>query len=130
MGQRSKSAISEHCHAAYQSKGNHECSNIVANILPADCHPLTLGFGSKGYYFTFSEYGHVAYQIKEGSQMQQHCSKYFARRHPYPGDVIKRSKINFFRTWSCCLSVKRNNEMQQHGHNMVEIVQLSLVLLN
>ena len=30
----------EHGHVAYQIKGNQECSNMVANILPADPPPL------------------------------------------------------------------------------------------
>ena len=34
-----KSAFSEHGHVAYQIKENHECSNIVAYILPADPIP-------------------------------------------------------------------------------------------
>ena len=29
------STLSEHDHVAYQINGNHECSNMVANILPA-----------------------------------------------------------------------------------------------
>ena len=37
--------FSEHGHVAYQIKENHECSNMVANILPAD----------------LSEHDHVAY---------------------------------------------------------------------
>ena len=32
------STFSEHGHVAYQTKGYRECSNMVANILPAD-HP-------------------------------------------------------------------------------------------
>ena len=40
-------------HLGYQIKWNHECSNMIANIMPAD--PPTLGG---------SEHGHVAYQIK------------------------------------------------------------------
>ena len=30
------STFSEHGHVAYKIKGNHKCSNMVANILPAD----------------------------------------------------------------------------------------------
>ena len=60
---RSKFNFSEHGHVAYQIKENRECSNIVANILPADPPP-----------------------------------------YPDPGDVVNRSKFNFFRTWSCCIS--------------------------
>ena len=41
-----KSTCSEHGRVEYRIKGNHKCSSVVANILPADTH------------------GHVAYQIK------------------------------------------------------------------
>ena len=30
------STFSEQCHVAYQIKGNHQCSSMVANDLPAD----------------------------------------------------------------------------------------------
>ena len=33
------STFSEQCHVAYQIKENHECSNMVANILQADPRP-------------------------------------------------------------------------------------------
>ena len=80
--------------------------------------PRTLGMGSIGQNSTFSEYSHVAYQIKENHKMQQHGSKYFARRHPTTlGDGVKRSKLNFFRTWSSCIVIKkRESRMQQHEH--------------
>ena len=51
-------------------KENHECSNVVANILPADpppppTHP-SLWMGSVGKKIVFfSVHGHVTYQIKE-----------------------------------------------------------------
>ena len=35
------STFSEHGHVAYQVKWNHNCSNMVANILLTDPHPLT-----------------------------------------------------------------------------------------
>ena len=56
----------EHGHVAYQNKGNHKCTNMVANILPTEppYTPTTLGMRSIGQNSTFSEYGHVAYQIK------------------------------------------------------------------
>ena len=48
-------------------------------------HPLTQGLGSKGRNSTFlSEHCHVACQIKGNHEMQQHSSKYFARRPPPP----------------------------------------------
>ena len=43
------------------------------------------------------------------SQLQQHGCRYFAQR-PHPpqppdhGGGIKRSKFNFFRAWSGCIS--------------------------
>ena len=106
------STLSEHGHVAYQIKRNHECSNMVANILLADApsppppppppppHP-------KGQNSTISEYGHVAYQIKQ----KHECSSMVANilpadppppppQTPDPGDGVNRSKVNFFRTWS------------------------------
>ena len=53
-------------------KGNDACINMVANALPID--PL-LGVGSKRQNSTFSEHGHVAYQMKrndECSNIQTH----------------------------------------------------------
>ena len=41
---------------------------MVANILHADPPQLTLGVGSKDQNSTFSEHGHVAYQIKENHE--------------------------------------------------------------
>ena len=66
-------------------KGITKCSNIVANILPAD-PPPPLGslMESIGQNSVFSEHGQVAYQIKGNHEMQQHGSKYFARRPPPP----------------------------------------------
>ena len=54
--------------------------------------PTTLGIGSKGQNSTFSEHGHVAYNIKGNLEMQQHSSKYFACRPPTPdpGDGVNR----------------------------------------
>ena len=58
--------ISEHGHLAYQIKENHECSNMVANILLADHIPSpTLVMGLVGQNSTFLEHGHLAYQNKE-----------------------------------------------------------------
>ena len=46
-----------------------KCSNMVANILPTDTPhaPDRRGIGSIGQKSTFSEHGHVAYQIKRDS---------------------------------------------------------------
>ena len=61
---RSTFNFSKHGHVAYQIKENHECSIMVANSLPSDTTPLTLGMGSICQNSTFSEHGHVAYHIK------------------------------------------------------------------
>ena len=67
---------------------------MIANILPTDSFPPTIGIGSIGQIITFSEQGHVEYQIKGNHKMQQHGRKYFARRplphHPTTlGDGLK-----------------------------------------
>ena len=51
------STLLGHGNAVYQINGNHKCSNMVANILPADPHPPppTLGWAR--------EHGHVAYKL-------------------------------------------------------------------
>ena len=72
--------FSEYGHFANQIKENHECSKIVANILPVDS-PDPWDWVSRSK-FNFSEHGPVAYQIKKKSRMQQHSSKYFAHRQP------------------------------------------------
>ena len=81
-----------------------KCSIMVANILSADG---ALVIGSKGQKSTFSEHGHVAYQINAITK----CNKMVANIMPadplspmIQGDGVNRSKSNFFRTWSCCIS--------------------------
>ena len=90
-GQKVKVQLfSEQCHVVYQIKGNQECSNMVANVLPADTpharthartyarthththacthadthtHTHNHGHGANRSKFNFLEHGHVAYQI-------------------------------------------------------------------
>ena len=94
-------------HVVYQIKWNHECSNVVASILPPESHPLTQGIGSKGQLSSFPEC-HVAYQIKGNQVCSNMVANIFSRRPPPTplplGDRVKRSNFNFFRTWSCCIS--------------------------
>ena len=78
MGSKGQnSTFSEHGHVAYQIKDNHECSNMVANILPSDHHtptpPPPLRMGSSGEKSIFRTWNH---------EMQQYCSKCFAGRPP------------------------------------------------
>ena len=53
-----------------------------SKYLPADPLPHSPRDGTIDQNSTFSEHGHVAYIIKWNHEMQQHGSKYFARRPP------------------------------------------------
>ena len=81
-----------------------KCSNMVPNILPTTPPPPTMPLTpSIGQHSTFSEHGHVSYQIKG-----QHGNRYFSHKPLDPGGWFNRSKFNFFRTWSCCITDKGN----------------------
>ena len=67
---------------------------MIANILHAYPSPIALGDGSK---LTFSEHGHVAYQIKGN----HNCNNLVANlkpSDPLPHQTlwVKKSKFNFF----------------------------------
>ena len=79
------STFSEHGHVAYQIKWNHDCSNMVANILPTDPPPpMTLGDGLKGQNSTFAEHGHVAYQTKGHHDCSNMVANILPAQHPTP----------------------------------------------
>ena len=68
MGSGQNSAFTEHHQVMLymKLKENQDCSNMLANILPADLtypHPPDPGDGVSRLKFTFLEHGHVAYQI-------------------------------------------------------------------
>ena len=88
------STFSEHGCVAYQIKGNHRCSNMLANILPTFCpqtpNHLTLGVESKGQNSTFSEHGHVAYQIKGMEPRAPYKHIFSPYTHMQPIGWIKR----------------------------------------
>ena len=93
------STFLEHGRVAYQIKENQECSNRVTNILPAD--PCTPPYDprdgvnrSKCNFFRIWEYGPVAFQIRGNHEMQQHGSKYFACRPPYPPMTLGMGSID------------------------------------
>ena len=67
---------------------------MVANILPADTP--TLGMESVGQNPTFSEHGHVAYQMKENHECRNMVANILPTDTPDPGDRVNRSKFNFF----------------------------------
>ena len=99
-GQKVKnSTFSEHGHIAYNIKGNHKCSNMVANILPAAPHPSP-DPRVKRSNLTFAEHDHVAYQIKGNPE----CSSMVANNLPAAPLYPQKVKIQLFRTWSCCTS--------------------------
>ena len=78
--------FSEHDHVAYQIKGNHKCSNTVANILPADPPPPRT-LGAKRIYFTFLEHGHFAYQIGGNPECKTQLQLFCPQTPPHdPGD--------------------------------------------
>ena len=101
------STFAEHGHVAYHIKGNHECGNMISNILSVDPPPPPPPDPRDGVIRSkvfFSEHGHVAYQMKWNHEMQRHGTKCFTNRTPSPHDPRNGVKFNFVRTWSCCRS--------------------------
>ena len=90
-GQKVKnSTLLEHGHIAYNIKGNHKCSNMVANILPAAPHPSP-DPRVKRSNLTFAEHDHVAYQIKGNCE----CSSMVANILP-AAPLYPQVKIQLF----------------------------------
>ena len=81
---------------------------------------FNLEMGSKGQNSTFSEL--VTLHIKENHACSNIIANIFLAdtptHHP-PGDGVNRSKFNFFRAWSCCISNSRQSRMQQHGYGSI-----------
>ena len=128
--------FSEHGHVAYQINENHECSNMVANILPADPLPAvhhpprppppppSLGMGPIGQNATISEHGHVAYQINGIMK----CSSMVANilpadpTHPHPFDPgvgVKRSKLSFSEHGHVAYQIKEDHECSNMVANIL-----------
>ena len=59
--------------------------------------PLTKGMGPEGKNSTFSEHGHVAYQIKENQEYNNMVANILLADTPDPGDWLCWSKFNYFR---------------------------------
>ena len=57
---------------------------MIANILPADPLPPTLGMGSVGQNSTSSEHGRVAYQIKENQECRNIVANILPAEPPSP----------------------------------------------
>ena len=99
----------EHGHVAYPIKWNHECSNMVANILPA-------GVGSKCQNSTFLEHGHVAYQIKlncECSKMQAHILSLHTTLNLWDG--IKGQSNFFSESSHVAYQIRREWSIDHHA---------------
>ena len=68
---------------------DHECTYMVANILPADPH-ATLGMRSKGRNSTILEYGHMAYKINGISRYSNMVPIFFSQTpHLTLGSKVK-----------------------------------------
>ena len=96
---RSKFTFLEQYHVAYQIKGNHECSIMVAYILPADPTP-PLWVGVKRSNSSFSEHGHVANQIKGNHK----CSNIVANILPADTPILGMR------------SIVQTSTFSEHGH--------------
>ena len=83
---------------------------------------------SKGQNSTFSEHGHVAYQIKGNHKCSNIVVNIFPK-HPNPGDGSIGQVSTFSEHGHFAYQINGNHEMQQHGRNMVEIVQVSLFFI-
>ena len=91
---RSKVTFFRTWSSTYQIKGNDKCSNMVANILPADPSKPPIpdpGDGVKKSKFKFFQNMFLLHIKLKGitdtatwSRIQQHGSKYLARRTPPP----------------------------------------------
>ena len=77
----------------------------------------TLGYGIKRSKFNFFSTWPCCVSNLRESRLQQHGSKYFARRHPHPRPVLgvwSNVKIQLFQNM-VMLHIKKGSQMQQHG---------------
>ena len=85
-----------------------------------------------GQNSTLSEHGHVLYQIKGDPEYSNIVANILpAHLSPRPlgmGSIGRKS--TFSEHGHVAYQIKRNHEMQQHGRNMVERLQVSIFLLN
>ena len=114
---RSIFILSEYGRDAYQIKGNDTSCNMEANIFTRWPHTPKQPWGVVNIQLYQNN---VMLQIKLiAIRNEAKCSKYFARRPPTPlppsTTLGVGLKINFFGTWSCCISIKRISRILQHG---------------
>ena len=77
----------------------------------------TLGMGSVRQNSTFSEHGHVTYQIKENQKCSNTVATIFPAHPlpPDPGNGANMSKFTFSEHGHVAYQIKGNHSMQQHG---------------
>ena len=93
---------------------------MVANILPADPYPTTppptLGIKQLGQRSTFSEHGHVIYQITDNHKCRNMVANILPAVIPDPGDWVNRLRFNFSEYGHGAYQIKENHKYS----NMVE----------
>ena len=126
MGSKGQnSTFSEHELVAFQIKENHECNNMVANVLPAVPRPDP-GVGVKRLKFNFQKMVMLHIELKK-SQIQQHVCKYFARRSPSTlgmGSVGQTS--TFSEHGHVAYQIKGNHEFNNMVANILHAYPMTL----
>ena len=105
------------CHVAYHIKWNHACSNIVANILPADPNPPpTLEGGVKMSKFNFFRTWSCGISNLMESRMQQHASTYSVLTHTLDRLVGSKVKTIFVSESShVAYQIRRGLSIEHHA---------------
>ena len=107
---------------AYQIKENHECSNKVAKIVPAES-PLDPGDGVNMSKFIFLEHGYVAYQINGFMRCSNIVANVLPTDPPPPslttlGDGVKSSNPTFSENGHVAYQMHWNHECSNMGANI------------
>ena len=85
-------------------------------IFPTQTLPPPMTLGVKSQNSTCSKHCHVAYQI-QGNHKGSNMVANSLHLDPTPPHTHRSwgSKVNFFRTMSCCILNYRESRMHQHG---------------
>ena len=121
---------------SYQTEYILEFRNMAANILPTYLlpTPLELGYGVKGQKVKIQLIENMVTLHMKSNRIEKAATcKYFGGKSPPPAPLNLWSKVNLFRTWSCCISNLRESQMKQrcskyftrrprpHGHVAYQI---------
>ena len=90
------STFSKHGHVAYRIKGNNECSNMVANILPADPHLPNPNPGMWGQNVKIQLFQNMVLLIIKLKEMEHRapCKAHILSLHTPP--TWNKGKINLY----------------------------------